>query len=430
MKNPVFRSRLSRRTLLRGAGVAMGLPWLDAMTPAFARGVDGESPRRFVSLSLGLGFHAPNLFPEQAGRDYEAPVYLQELADLRNDLTVFSGVSHPGVTAGHQAEACILTAAPIVGGGTGGFRNSISLDQLMSKHLGGQTRYPSIVLNIQDNTSPSYTENGAMIPAEKSPEKVFAKLFLDDTPEEQQRQSERLRQGRSIMDIVGADAKALEAEVGPGDKRKLDAYFTSVRELEVRLAANQEWALKPKPKVEAPESLRTIDLSDLSSRQRAMLDIVHLALETDSTRFVTLHIGGANEVLPKPGVNEGYHSLSHHGLDPEKIAQLTIVERTIIGVWGGFLRSLKASEEAGANLLDRTMNLLTSNLGNASAHDTKNMPVVLSGGGFRHGRHLAFDRKDNYPLTNLYVQMLQRVGLEERSFVSSTAESVTGFEMA
>ena len=430
MKNRVFRSRLSRRTLLRGAGVAMGLPWLDAMTPAFARSVDGGSPRRFVSLSLGLGFHAPNLFPETAGRDYEAPVYLQELADLRHDLTVFSGVSHPGVTAGHQAEACILTAAPIVGGGTGGFRNSISLDQMMSKHLGGHTRFPSLVLNISDNTSPSYTDNGAMIPAEKSPEKVFAKLFLDDTPEEQQRQSERLRQGRSIMDIVGADARALEAEVGPGDKRKLDAYFTSVRQLELRLAANQEWALKPKPKVEAPASLRAIDLSDLSSRQRAMLDIMHLALETDSTRFITLHIGGANEVLPKDGVNEGYHSLSHHGLDPEKIAQLTIVERTIIGVWGEYLRKLKASEEGGTNLLERTMNLLTSNLGNASAHSTKNMPVVLSGGGFRHGQHLAFDRENNYPLTNLYVQMLQRVGLEERSFVSSTAESVTGFEMA
>jgi hypothetical protein len=379
---------------------------------------------------LGLGFHAPNLFPEQAGRDYTASPYLQSLADLRNDLTVFSGVSHPGVNAGHQAEACILTAAPISAGGTGGFRNSISIDQLMAKHLGGDTRYPSIVLNIQDNTSPSYTENGAMIPAEKSPEKVFAKLFLDDTPEEQQRQSERLRQGRSIMDIVGADAKALQGEVGPGDKRKLDAYFTSVRELELRLAANQEWALKPKPKVEAPESLRTINLSDLSSRQRAMLDIIHLALETDSTRFVTLHIGGANEVLPKEGVSEGYHSLSHHGLDPSKIAQLSIVEGTIINVWADYLRKLKSSQEGGSNLLDRTMNLLTSNLGNASAHDTKNMPVVLSGGGFRHGQHLAFDRKDNYPLTNLYVQMLQRVGLEERSFVSSTAETVAGFETA
>jgi hypothetical protein len=430
MKHFVSRSYLSRRTLLRGAGVAMGLPWLEAMAPAFASSLAGESPRRFVSLSLGLGFHAPNLFPEQAGRDYEPTVYLRELADLREDFTVFSGVSHPGVTAGHQAEACILTAAPITGGGTGGFRNSVSIDQLMAKHLGGHTRYPSIVLNIQDNTSPSYTENGAMIPAEKSADKVFAKLFLDDTPEEQQRQAERLRQGRSIMDIVGADAKALEAEVGPGDKRKLDAYFTSVRELELRLAANQDWALKPKPKVEKPESLKTIDLSDLSSRQHAMLDIIHLALETDSTRFVTLHIGGANEVLPKPGVNEGYHSLSHHGLDPDKIAQLTIVEKTIIDVWSGYLRKLKASQEGGTSLLDRTMNLLTSNLGNASAHDTKNMPVVLAGGGFRHGQHLAFDRKDNYPLTNLYVQMLQRIGLEERSFVSSTAESVTGFETA
>jgi hypothetical protein len=422
------RKHLSRRMLLRGAGVSMALPWLEAMTPPFARDGAGEPPRRFVSLSLGLGFHGPNLFPEKAGRGYEPSVYLKEIADLRDDFTVFSGVSHPGVNAGHQAEACILSAAPISAGGTGGFRNSISIDQLMARHLGGETRFPSLVLNLQDNTSPSYTENGAMIPAEKSAAKVFAKLFIDDTPGEQRKQSERLKQGRGIMDIVGADARALERSVGPGDKRKLDAYFTSVRELEQRLAANQKWAFEPKPKVAEPASLRTINLSDLRSRQRAMLDIVHLALETDSTRFVTVHIGGANEVVPVEGVSEGYHNLSHHGLDPDKLAQLTLVEKTILGVWGEFLRKQKASREGVSSVLDRTMNLLTSNLGNASAHDTKNMPVVFAGGGFRHGQHLAFDRKDNYPLTNLYVQMLQRAGLEQRSFVSSTAESVKGFE--
>ena len=425
-----FRSRLSRRTLLRGAGVAVALPWLDAMSPAFGRATDSKGPRRFVAVTLGLGFHAPNLFPEQAGANYQPSVYLAEIPDLLGDLTVFSGVSHPGVTAGHQAEACILTGAPMAGGSQVGFRNSISLDQLMAKHLGGETRYPSLVLSPTDGSSPSYTENGAMIPAEQSPTEVFAKLFLDDTPAEREKQARRLRQGRSIMDIVGADAKSLEGRVGPGDRQKLDEYFTSVRDLEKRLAANESWALRPKPKVDAPPPAEIADKNDLAARKRAMLDVMYLALETDSTRFMTMHIGGGNVTLPLEGVREGYHSLSHHGKDPEKIQQLTLVEKELINEWARFVRRLKDSKQADSSLLDRTMVLLTSNLGNASSHDTKNMPVVLAGGGFRHGQHLAFDRADNYPLTNLYVQMLQRAGLEFDSFATSTAQSVPDLSMS
>ena len=420
--------KLDRRTLLRGAGVALALPWLDAMSPAFARDASSATtPRRFVAVSNALGFHAPHLFPEQAGADYEPSLYLRGLEDLRNDLTVFSGVSHPGVNGGHQAEASILTAAPMKGG-SGSFKNSISLDQLMAKHLGGETRFPSLVISATGGSSPSYTENGSMIPAVQSAAALFAKLFVDDTPAEQQRQLQRLGEGRSIMDVVSEDARSLERDLGAPDRAKLDAYFTSVRDLELRLAANQDWVTRPKPKVDAAAPVDDAGMNDLAARERALFQVIRLALETDSTRFITLHSDGIGDVQQVPGVSEGYHALSHHGLDEGKIAQLGRVEKTLIDTWADFLRSLKISQQGSETLLDRTMALLTSNLGNASAHDTKNMPVLLAGGGFRHGQHLAFDRSDNYPLPNLYVQMLQRMGLEFRHFVTSTAESVTGFE--
>src|SRR5215218_9421821 len=359
MPNVVLKHHLSRRALLRGTGVALTLPWLEAMVPAFARGAEVEPPRRFVSVSHALGFHAPNFNPEQAGRGYRPSRYLRPLRDLLDDLTVISGASHPDVGGGHKAEACILSAAPMAGGN---FRNTVSLDQLMAKHLGDRTRYPSLVLNSTGDSSPSYTENGSMIPAENSPARLFARLFVDETPAARREQSRRLRQGRSIMDAVSGEARAMQRRLGEGDRDKLDAYFTGVRELEQRLAANEAWVDRPKPRVDARPPAPVANPNDLVARERAMLDVMHLALQTDSTRFVTLHIGGGGGVLPIEGVDEGYHQLSHHGLDPDKIEQLGLVEQALINVWADFVRRLKRSPEAGGSVLDRTMVLLTSNL--------------------------------------------------------------------
>jgi len=215
------------------------------------------------------------------------------------------------------------------------------------------------------------------------------------------------------MDAVGAEAKSLQRELGAGDRDKLDAWFTSVRELEQRLAANESWTYKPKPKV-ALKPPTQIPRDNEVAVESIFLDIVHMALATDSTRFITLHVTG-NNVQGIEGVEESYHGLSHHGMDEQKLAQLAIVEQGVINEWAAFLRKLKTD-----NLLDETMVLLTSNLGNASAHDNKNMPVLFAGGGFRHGQHLAFDQKDNYPLPNLYLSALQRLGIEATRFASAT----------
>ena len=411
--NIVTRKHLSRRTFLRGAGVALSLPMLDAMTPAFASVPDPRTARRFVGVSLSLGLHNPNLVPEGTGRDYTPSLYLKSLQDIRDDFTIVSGSSHPGVTGGHTAEGSIFSACPNQRGATS--RNTISLDQLMAKHLGHETRFPSLVLNTGSETSPSYTENGAMIPALNNPMGLFTKLFVDDTPAEQKRQAELITRGQSVMDVIGAEAKALQRELGAGDRDKLDAWFTSVRDMEQRLVANEEWIKRPKPKVtmEAPTQVPRDNAVEV---ERIFLDIIHMALVTDSTRFVTLHITG-NAVNGIEGVDESYHTLSHHGMDDDKLRQLAIVEQGVVDAWGTFLRKLKTDR-----LLDETMVLLTSNLGNASSHDNRNMPVLFGGGGFRHGQHLAFDQKNNYPLPNLYLSALHRLGLEHDRFATSTTE--------
>ncbi len=419
-----FLSRkIDRRTILRGAGVSMALPWLSAMERAVARETPNATPKRFVSMTLGLGLLAENLNPEQAGSGYAASRYLQPIIDLRDQFTVISGTSHPGVTGGHRAEASLLTANPV--GSTGRARNTISIDQLMAKHLGDNTRFPSLVLASSGSNSPSYTDSGAMIPAEQSPSKLFSRLFIDDSPAEQALQQERVRHGRTIMDLVNEDAKSLSRSLGAGDRERLDTYLSSVRDLEKRMAESEKWANSPKPRVGVPKPVDIRNGADFIGQQKLMSDMILLALQTDSTRFVTYHLGGSGGVVPLPGVEEGYHGLSHHGLDKDKMAQLAIVEQEIVSTWGQFLRELAAIQEPSGSLLHNTSVLLTSNLGNASNHSNQNMPVLLAGGGFKHGQHLAFDTKNNYPLPNLFVSLLQGVGLETDTFATGTS-TMTG----
>lgn len=420
MKNVYFSfgKKISRRAVLRNAGICLGLPLLDAMTPAFAAAQTGAKARRFVGVSLALGLHGPNLVPKGAGTKYEPSPYLKPLQDLRDHFTIVSGASHPGVTGGHTAEGSIFSACPNQRGATS--RNTVSLDQLMAKHLGHETRFPSLVLNTGAESSPSYTESGAMIPAESNPVNVFTKLFVDDTPKEQARQAQLIRQGRSVMDVIGAEARSLSRELGKGDRDKLDGWFASVRDLEQRLGASEDWVHTPKPKVNAGPP--KVDRNSTISVERAMLGVIALALRTDSTRFVTLHVPGNARVKDLEGVDEGYHGLSHHGRDEDKLEQLAIVEQAVINEWADFLRNLKASQQGNGSLLDETMVVLTSNLGNASSHDNKNMPMLFAGGGFRHGRHLAFDQKNNYPLPNLYLSALHQLGLQNERFATSTGE--------
>ncbi len=418
-----FQKRLRRRTVLRGSGVAMSLPWLSAMRSAFASDsshetATGRPPQRFVAVTVGLGLLSENWMPEGEGKDFKAPLYLRSFDDLRDSLTVASGVSHPDVAGGHRAEASILTATPM--GSAGRAVNTISVDQLLAKHLGDATRYPSLVLAASGGTSPCYTESGAMIPPITSPADLFDTLFVDGEAKHRQQQAARVRQGRSIMDVVAEDARSLQRTLGRGDRDRLDAYFSSVRGLEQRMQQAEQWAQRPKPHVDAEQPRDIRDPNDLVGRFRSMCELIALTLQTDSSRFITLHLPGGGGVIPIEGVREGYHSLSHHGQDDTKLAQLALVEEAIVSQWGELLRSLAGSEDAHGRLLDQTTSLLTSNLGNASNHSNRNMPALIAGGPFRHAGHLAFSQKDNYPLPNFYLSLLQKCGVEVEQFASST----------
>ncbi len=416
---------MNRRTFLRRSGIAVALPFLDVMRPARSLAAEAATPRRMVCICTSLGIHAPFLYPQESGRDYSLTPYLKRLEEHRGDFTLFSGLSHPDQSGadGHSSEQTWLTAAKHPG--LGGFRNSISVDQFAAEKLGTDTRFPSVVLGTS-NGSQSYTRSGVMIPAEMRPSRLFAKLFLDGKPEEVAAQMRSIRDGRSIMDTVGAEAKRLEQRMGAGDRDRLGEYFQSVREMEQRLAKAEEWAQKPKPKVDASAPSDIADEKDIVGRMQLLFDLVPLALQTDSTRLITILVQGRNDVPPVPGVSIDHHNLSHHGQDEAKIGQLKLVEEAEFSALARLLTGLKAKQEGGSALLDNTMVLFGSNLGNANSHDTRNLPVLLAGGGFKHGQHLALDAKNNTPLSNLFVQMLQRMGVETDAFGSSTANGVPG----
>jgi hypothetical protein len=378
-----------------------------------------------VCICTPLGVHAPFFFPEQTGRDYQTTPYLEVLKDFRDDFSVISGLAHPEVGSSHDSIFSFLTGAPHPEI-RAGFRNTISLDQFAAEHIGDQTRFRSLSLSAE-GFGLSWTRSGALVPSDLYPATVFVRLFLEGRPDEVEAQARRLRDGRSILDAVRGQAQKMQPALGSRDREKLDEYFTSVRELEQRMVTAEEWSKKPKPKIEAKPPENNMNSADLIGKNRLMFDLIHLALQTDSTRLVTMLLLGTSLVPPIPGVSLGHHDLSHHGQDPVKIEQLKTVELEKMKTVSELLAKLKTNEEQGETLLDRTMVFFSSNLGNASNHSSRNLPVLLAGGGFKHGQHLAFEPASPPPLSNLYVSMLQRLGIEADKFASSTG-TLAGLE--
>ena len=413
-----MKNLLSRRSFLRGAGVAMALPFLDAMRPLFGAESKTGIPRRVVAIETNMGILPQFFFPEKAGKDYELTPYLQKLAAVRNQMTVFSGCSHPGVTGAHSAEKCFLTGTPHPE--RGGFRNWISMDQFAAERVGNHTRYPSLVLAMsgENNQTLSFTRSGAPIPAERSSNRLFKRLFLQGAQSEVDAAVKALQQDRSTLDFVADQSKRLNKLLGPADRQRMDQYFTAVRELEQRLQSSEAWEHKPRPKVNAQPPQDIDDNREFVRKTQLMYDVMKLALETDSSRIISLFVD--TTVI---------HNITHHGNRPEVLAELRAKEEGQFEVLGNFLKSLNETKENGDSLLDRTMVLYGTCMGSANSHSNYNLPCLLAGGGFKHGQHLAFDEKNNYPLTNLFVSMLQRLGIETNEF-STGKGTFRGLEMA
>ena len=410
---------LSRRTFLRGAGVAIALPALDAMVAVAAR-ADGKAapPRRLVAIQTNQGIMPHLFFPEKSGKGYSPSPYLETLKPVATDLTVFSGLSHPGVDGGHANEVCFLTGAPHPAGA--GFRNSVSLDQFAAEKVGNETRFPSLVMTASNagERSMSFTRAGVPIPPESSPARLYRKLFVQGTAREVEARIQDLHAGRSLLDSVSERSKRLEKSIGSADRRRLDQYFASIRELEQQLVQAESWERKPKPKVGAPEPKEVKDPALLISRLRSTYDVIKLALETDSTRVISLFIQPLGVLSEIAGVEHETHSLTHHGNRPEMITELRKIEEAQFQALRDFLTGLKGVQDGDGTMLDRTCVLYGTCMGNANGHSNTNWPMLLAGGGFRHGQHLAFDTTRNKPLANLFVSLLQRLGIESSEFSS------------
>ena len=408
---------LSRRTLLRASGVAVALPLLDAMRPLAAAEEKkaAAAPKRMLLVGRPLGMYAPYFFPEKAGRDYEPSRYLKVLQEHREHFTVFSGMSHR-YASGHFAEVGLMTGVHPDFIRPSDIRNSISLDQEVASHVGGQTRFASLVVGGGDA---SWNRRGVRIPSQQRATQVFKQLFIRGTPEEVDREMRRVRDGQSILDDVRGQVKSIHKKLSDTDRKRLDLYLSSVREAEQRLQQDELWSKTPKPQVDTP--LPTVDFGgpQLLERSRQWYDLVHLAFQTDSTRVISLWLG-SQERPEIEGVNLAHHDASHHGQEPSKLEQLALIEEAELRVLAEFLEKMKTSNEGEQSLLDRTAIFYASNLGNSSSHDNNNLPILLAGGGFKHQGHIAYDRKNNALLSNLFVRMLQHMGIEKDSFGAST----------
>jgi hypothetical protein len=410
------RTPIARRTFLRTSGIAIALPFLDAMRPvAQAASPDTTTPKRLLLIGRPLGMHAPNFFPEEAGPEYAPSRYLKLLQEHRKDFSVFSGISHR-YGAGHYAEVALFTGVHPDFIRPNDIKNGISLDQEVASRIDGRTRFNSLILG---GGTASWNRRGVRLPAEHRVSSVFKQLFLAGTPEETAREMRRIKDGQSILDGMRDQLGGLNAKLGQEDRHRIDLYVSSIREAEQRLQQDETWQRTPKPTVDTkpPQELSSAQLME---RTRQWFDLVHLAFRTDSTRAISLWLN-SQEKPEISGVTIGHHDASHHGQDPGKLEQLALIEEAEIRIFGEFLAKLKTCPEGDGTLLDHSSILYASNLGNASNHDNTNLPVILAGGGYKHSGHVALDRKNNTLLSNLFLRILHRMDIPLEKFGAGTS---------
>jgi hypothetical protein len=385
------------------------------------------SPQRLLAVHVALGLHGPSFFPNQVGADVELPHLLQPLAKVRDKFTVFSGLEHPDVVGGHRGIVGFLTGVNVFGFPGYDYKNTISLDQVYARHVGSETRFDSLQLATSGNSSSSswdvsWSAEGVAKSATSRPREVFNRLFASESEGNPEARQQAYHRRVSLLDRVLDQARSLDRKLGSEDREKMDEYLTSVRAVEKRIEKAEAWASIPKPKVdrEAPRFNSNEDI-DMFENAEIMYDLIALAFETDSSRSVTLQVPSTGIVFNNiDGISEGYHAVSHHGMEEGKIQQLLKIERRHTEQLARFLERIGNTQENGQSLLDSTSVLFGSALGNASSHSNRKLPVILAGGGYKtHGHHLDMGGKPP-PLSNLFVSMLQSMGVATDRFADST----------
>ena len=387
--------KISRRTALRGLGVTIALPLLDAMVS----GADPSrpKPKRSVFLYIPNGVNTLTWQIQKAGKDYEFTKPLASLEKHRADITPISGLHHPMVIGKHHnCERVWLTGANVPGDG-GAFRNTVSADQLISEVQGATTRFQSLELAIE-GTSLAWSRDGIQLPAERNTQQIFNALF---GVEKENKQTIRRRLGRrgSILDLVADDANRVTRNLGREDRSKLDEYLTAVRQVEERTRRADEWLNVPKPTMSASDAARLqrrLSMNEAGEYYRLFYDLMAMALRTDSTRVITCGIGGEGHAsgIPEIGILQTRHGLSHHNGDPEQLRRLTETDTFLVGQFSYFLDLLKQAKEGEQSLLDSTQILWGSGMAYGHSHGNANLPLILAGGkalGYKHGTHVDFN---------------------------------------
>ncbi len=428
--------RLDRRTALKGLGVSVGVPVLSAMQPSCAHAAAGKTvvPRRMLVAHFGTGMNLREFFPDETGPDCKFKRIVQPLEDFRHRMTIVSGLQleHGG---GHTGDYTFLTGTE--GWTSAGIKGGISADQIVATHVGTETRFPSLQLSIKRGTNfgnqglatLSWSENGIPLAAENDPHVVFNRLFQIDDAKEAKARDEGFRRRGSILDLVRNQARQLERSVGGEDQKKLDEYFTSVREIEKQLQRDIDWSAKPKPKPRlggigdyskslTPDSREF----DYTQYQKLMYDLIVLAYKTDSTRVVTYNVRRelAGGTFPVHGVSKGFHALTHHNNDPKNLEELAKVDEINMGFWNGFLKRLDAAQEVdGRSLLDHTVLAFSSSAG--MDHSRDRLPTIVFGGealGLKHKTHIRLPEKS--PLANVWHTMADVMGVKTDKLQDST----------
>ena len=419
-----------RRQFLKAAGICMALPALESLPRVSAADKPGGARRRLVCIGNEFGMYSKAFWPQTSGADYTTNTLLKPLSAHRRDLTLFSHLDH-GLKGGHFAVHTFLSgvkSSDARGTPDGG----ISLDQRAAEFVGSRTRFPALTIGsssgLHGGCQMSWTRTGTRVPPIPGPRELFQALFIEVSADAKRKAADRIRLRGSILDAVLGDAKSLKRQLNTNDGRKLEEYFSSVRDVEQQLALDKQWQKIPKPT--APISQPTNE--GLAQDLPMIYDLIALAIQTDSTRVATLEVGGSFAARDI-GIRRGYHGLSHHGKVKANIELLVQIELYQVQQFARFLSKLQSMREPNSDgtLLDQTMVLFGSGMGNANSHTNYDLPVLLAGGGFKHGEHKSYPKENRrrVPLCNLFVSLLQQFGVETDRFGTSTG-SLTGLEAA
>jgi hypothetical protein len=431
---------LPRRTFLRGLGATLALPLLECMRPAArAAGAFGP-PKRMVFIYLPNGMHMPDWTPGAKGSLGDLPPTLQPLAPHKDRVQVLTGLAHHharpnGDGAGDhaRANACFLTGQQPRKTAGADIKAGISADQFAAQQIGKNTRLPSLELSCETNVRQagacdsgyacayqnniSWRNETTPMPALYDPRLVFERLFgVEEDPDLAYGKALRESCRGSILDLIRTDAKALQARLGATDRRKVDEYLTALRETEVAIEQNTKFkAQMARPTIDKPDGIP----GDFGDHVRLMYDLLAFALQTDTTRIATFMVqrDGSNRPYPWIGVTDGHHDLSHHGGSAEKQAKIAKINKWHVEQFAYFLGKLKAMREGSGTVLDNSMIVYASAIGDGDRHNHHDLPVLLAGSG-KPGRHTEFAKET--PMTNLFLAMFEQMGVKADRFGDST----------